>query len=55
MGAKWRLWLFKDAVFEVVAHEESESWTILHIVLSTKVYYSFQVSRVCVTVVLAEI
>ena len=24
-GANWRLWLFMDAIFKLVAHEESES------------------------------
>ena len=37
--------IFMDAVFEVVAQKEAE---IYFIVLSSKAYYSSQVSRVCV-------
>ena len=43
---------YMDAVFKLVAHHESESWTSLyHIVLPRKAYYSSQVSRVYVPAV----
>ena len=42
---------YRDAVFELVAHEESDSWTSLPHSLPRKAYYSSQGSRVYVPVV----
>ena len=38
---------YMDAVFELLAQKEAEIWTSLLHVLSSKAYYSSQVSRVC--------
>ena len=38
---------YTDAVFEFLAQKEAEIWTSL---LSSKAYYSSQVSRVCVAI-----
>ena len=39
---------YMDAVFELVAHEESEIWTNLSCSFTKEAYYSSQISRVCV-------
>ena len=45
---------YMDVVLELVLHKESEIWKSLS-VLPRKVYYSCQVSRVCVATVKVEI
>ena len=43
---------YRGCVFELVVHEESESWTsVPHSFTISKAYCSSQVSRVCVPVV----
>ena len=41
---------YMDAVFEFLVQKEAEIWTSLLHRLSSKAYYSSQVSRVCVAI-----